>query len=149
MPNKKIAIAIIYFFLSTLITWWFIEASPLYSNMQQKLLSCGIAGAKWSIQIGAALILLKENKWHFIKNIAVTCLTGSLILLPYTVCSKLWGMNGNDFFVASLVLAVAVMIFFYAVAVKNAGVKMGWWFGWLACLMIAVMLQLTVVFHVL
>ena len=146
--NKKITVAIIYFLLSTLITWWFIQASPLYTSMQQKLLSCGIAGAKWSIQIFTALIFLKERKWHFIKNISFVCLIGSLILLPYAVLSKLWGVNGNDFFVGSLVLAVAVMIFFYAVAVKNAGINIKWWLGWLLCLAIAVTLQLTIVFHV-
>ena len=147
--NRKIIIAILYFLLSTLITWWFIQASPLYTSMQQKLLSCGIAGAKWTLQIVAALIFLKDKKWIFIRNIAVTCLIGSIILIPYAVFSSLWNINGNDFFIGSLGLAVAVMIFLYALSVKNAGIKMYWWLGWLACLAIAVTLQLTVVFDVL
>lgn len=149
MLKRKSTIAVIYFLLSTIITWWFIEASPLYTSLQQKLLSCGIAGTKWSIQILAALILLKENKWHFIKNIGLTCLVGSVILLPYAVLSYTNGLNSNDFFVGSLLTAVAVMILMYAMSVKNAGLKIQWWLGWMCCLAIAITLQLTVVFHVL
>lgn len=147
--NKKITIAIIYFLLSTLFTWWFIQASPLYTSMSQKLLSCGIAGAKWGIQILAALVFLKQKKWHFIKNISITCLAGSIILIPYAAGSWVWDVNNKDFFIGSLVFAVAVMIFFYAVSVKNAGVKIYWWLGWLACLIVAIVLQLTIVFDVL
>jgi hypothetical protein len=149
MLNKKIIIAAFYFFISTLITWWFIEASPLYTSMQQKLLSCGIAGAKWSLQIIAALLLLKDKKAHFLKNIGLTCLIGSIILLPYTILSVGFGINGTNFFIGSLLLAVAVMILMYAMSVKNAGLPLLWWLGWLICLAVAVTLQLTVVFHVL
>jgi hypothetical protein len=149
MPNKKITLTIVYFLLSTIITWWFIQASPLYTSMQQKLLSCGIAGAKWSLQIFAALLFLKENKWQFLKNISFTCLVGSVILLPYAVLSSAFGIDHNNFFVGSLLLAVAVMILLYAFSVKNAGLKLYWWLAWLGCLAIAITLQLTVVFHVL
>jgi len=149
MLNKKSTLAVFYFLASTAITWWIIEASPLYTSLQQKLLSCGIAGAKWSIQIIAALFFLKETKWHFLKNIGLTCFIGSLILLPYAVLSTGFGINGNDFFVGSLLLAVAVMIFLYALGVKNAGIRIYWWLGWLACLAIAITLQLTLVFHLL
>ncbi|MEP6674467.1 MAG: hypothetical protein ABJA78_04910 [Ferruginibacter sp.] len=145
--NKKITIAVFYFFLSTAITWWFIQASPLYTSLQQKLLSCSIAGAKWGLQIMAALLFLKEKKWHFIKNISFTCLAGSIILLPYAVMSSLWNINDNNFFIGSLGLAVAVMILLYALSVKNAGIKIYWWLGWLCCLAVAITLQLTVVFH--
>jgi hypothetical protein len=149
MLKKKSTIAVVYFLLSTLITWWFIEASPLYTSLNQKLLSCGIAGAKWGIQILAALLLLKEKKWHFIKNIGFTCLAGSLVLVPYAVLSNTQDINSTGFFTGSLLLAVAVMILLYAMSVKNAAVKIYWWLGWLFCLAIAVTLQLTVVFHVL
>jgi hypothetical protein len=140
--------AAIYFSVSILITWWFIQECPLYTSMQQKLLSCGIAGAKWGIQIAAALLLLKQRKWLFVKNIGFTCLAGSVILLPYSVASRLWGANGTGFFTGSLLLAVAVMILMYALAVKNTGLHIKWWLGWLLCLAVAVTLQLTVVFHV-
>jgi hypothetical protein len=139
----------IYFSLSTLITWWFIVQSPLYTSLQQQLLSCGIAGAKWGIQIVAALLWLGPNKWTFIKNIGRACLWGSVLLLPYAGASFLWGANGPYFFVGSLVLSVATMIVLYAIGTKHAGAKMGWWLFWLLCLAVAVTLQLTVVFPVL
>lgn len=141
--------AAFYFLFSTLITWWFIAESPLYTSVEQRLLSCGIAGAKWAIQIGAAVLLLGANKWTFIKNIGRACLIGSLILLPYAALSQFWGINGQSFFLGSLVLSVATMIVLYAVGTKHAGVKMGWWVFWLLCLAVAVTLQLTVVFDVL
>jgi hypothetical protein len=141
--------AAFYFLFSTLITWWFIIESPLYTSAEQRLLSCGIAGAKWAIQIAAAVLLLGDKKWLFIKNIGQACFWGSVILLPYAVAARLGGYNGNYFFVGSLVFSVASMIVLYAIGTKHAGVKMSWWLFWLLCLAIAITLQLTVVFHVL
>jgi hypothetical protein len=147
--NRKRIIAFIYFTISTIITWWFIEASPLYESLQQKLLSCGIAGAKWGIQLLAAFIFLRQKKWDFVKNISITCLAGSVILLPYAVLATYWGINNYEFFTGSLMLAVAMMILLYALAVRNAQVSIRWWLAWLGCLAIAILLQLTIVFHVL
>jgi hypothetical protein len=147
LPNGCFT-AIIYFTLSTIITWWFIQECPLYNSMQQKLLSCGIAGAKWGIQIIAALMLLKQKKWIFIKNIGFTCLVGSLILLPYCIVARFLGLNGSDFFTVSLLLAIAVMIFMYALGTKSAGVDIKWWLFWLLCLALAIFLQLRLVFDV-
>jgi hypothetical protein len=149
MRSGKIALTIFYFLASTLITWCFIEASPLYTSMQQKILSCSIAGAKWSIQIIAAWFLLKEKKWLFFKNIGLTCFVASIILLPYAVLSYYFGINGQNFFIGSLLLAIAVMIIMYAISVRSTAIKIYWWLGWLFCLAIAVTLQLTMVFHIL
>jgi len=81
---KNIALAFIYFLLSTIITWWYFkEAELLYFSQEKMFLSCAIAGAKWSLQIVAALFFLEEKKWLFIKRIGVTCFAGSCILLPY------------------------------------------------------------------
>jgi hypothetical protein len=41
------------------------------------------------------------------------------------------------------------MVLLYALGVKNAQVNIRWWLAWLSCLAIAILLQLTVVFHVL
>ena len=147
--NRKGIIAFIYFAISTIITWWFIDASPLYESTQQKILSCSIAGAKWGIQLLAAFVFLGQvKKWDFIKNISIVCLVGSFILLPYAVLAWCWKINNTDFFVGSLLAAVAVMILLYAIAVRNANVSIKWWLGWLTCLAIAIALQLTIVFHV-
>ncbi|RYY71964.1 MAG: hypothetical protein EOO13_01225 [Chitinophagaceae bacterium] len=147
--NRKRLTAIIYFAISTIITWWFIDASPLYESLQQKIVSCSIAGTKWGLQLCAAFIFLKNNKWDFIKNISVTCLAGSTLLLPYAVLAWFFGIDNTDLFVGSLLVAVAVMILLYALSVRNAGLPLRWWVGWLTCLAVAILLQLSFVFHVL
>ena len=146
--NKKILLAIIYFVLSAIITWWFVEVCPLYSSMQQKLLSTGIAGAKWSIQIAAAFFFLKNIKWGFIKNIGNTCLVGAVILLPYAIAASFLNYNSAAFFLLSLLIAVVVMIVLYFLNVRTTGVSIKWFWGWIFCLAIAITLQLTVVFSV-
>ncbi len=146
--NKTIYTAIVYFFLSTVITWWFVDVCPLYTGMQQKILSTGIAGAKWGLQIGAAYFFLQNKKWGFIKNIGHTCLVGSVILLPYAVLASFSNYNSATFFVVSLLAAVAVMIVLYFLNVKQTSIPIKWFWGWIFCLAIAITLQLTVVFSV-
>lgn len=146
--KKNIALAAIYFALSTLLTWWFVAVSPLYISQEQMLLSTAVAGGKWGIQIILALLFLKEKSWHFVKNIGFVCFVGSCILMPYVIFSKLGIADGAQFFVGSLVASVAVMICLYFLSIKKSDVSYQWWFFWLGCLAIAISLQLTVVFHV-
>jgi len=146
--NKTIYQALIYFFLSTIITWWFVDVCPLYTSLQQKLLSTGIAGAKWSLQIVAAYFFLKNKRWEFIKNIGIVCLVGSVILLPYAILASYSRFNSATFFVSSLLIAVIVMIGLYYFYVKKAAVSLQWFWRWIICLAIAITLQLTVVFPV-
>ncbi len=146
--SKLIALAIFYFFLSTVITWWFVAVCPLYTSLQQKLLSTGIAGAKWSLQIAVAFFLLQEKKWRYIKNIGSICLVGSIILLPYAIVASCSNFNGGTFFVSSLLTAVVIMIILYFLNVKRLGLPMKWFWGWIFCLVVAITLQLTVVFSV-
>ncbi len=146
--SKKIYLAFVYFFLSTGITWWCVDVCPLYSSLQQKLLSTGIAGAKWGLQIGAAYFFLSTKKWNFIKNTGFICLAGSVILLPYAIAANFAHVNGASFFVTSLLIAVAVMIILYFLNVQKLGLPKKWFWGWIICLAIAITLQLTVVFSV-
>lgn len=146
--SKKIRPAILCFLLSTVITWWFVAVCPLYSSLQQKLLSTGIAGAKWGIQIMAAWFFLTEKKWDFLKNIGATCLVGSVILLPYAIAATISDYNGASFFVGSLLTAVLVMIVLYFLNVQKLALSKKWFWGWIGCLAIAISLQLTVVFSV-
>jgi hypothetical protein len=146
--SKKNYLAILYFFLSTVITWWFVDVCPLYESLQQKILSTGIAGAKWGLQIAAAYFLLSNKKWDFIKNIGTTCLVGSVILLPYAIAATFSNQNGAAFFVTSLLIAVAVMIVLYFLNVRKLSLSYKWFWGWIVCLAIAITLQLTLVFSV-
>ncbi len=146
--SGKIYLAIIYFLLSALATWWFIDVSPLYNDLQQKLLSTGIAGTKWGLQIGAAYFFLKDKKWDFIKKTGFTCFVGSVILLPYAIAATFSNENGDIFFLTSLLIAVAVMIILYLLNVQKLTLSYKWFWGWIICLAIAITLQLTVVFSV-
>lgn len=148
--TRKIVQAVVYFFLSTVITWYFIECgSSLYQFDQDKmLLSCSIAGAKWAIQILAAYLLLGEKRWVFISNIAFTCFIGSCILIPFCITSIRNLLPGTGFLI-SLVAAVAIMLVLYYYSVRSSGVSVKWYFLWVGCLAIAITLQLTVVFDVL
>ncbi len=146
--QKNINLTVLFFTISTLITWWFIAVSPVYVDLTQKLLSCSIAGAKWSIQIVAAFVFLQNRKWEFLKNISFTCLIGSLILLPYSVSSSMGQFNASSFFMGSLVVSVATMIVSYFFSIKKSGLPSLWWAGWLFCLAIAITLQLKVVFNI-
>ena len=146
--SRKIYRALLYFFLSTIITWWFVDVCPLYTSLQQKLLSTGIAGAKWSLQIGAAYFFLADKKWEFIKNIGFTCLVGSVILLLYPIATVFFKLDNAQFFVGSLIVAVLVMIVLYFLNVQKLALSKKWFWGWICCLAIAITLQLTVVFSV-
>ena len=146
--SRKVFLALLYFFLSTVITWWFVDVCPLYSSLQQKLLSTGIAGAKWSLQIGAAYFFLSGKKWDFLKNMGATCLVGSVILLPYAFAASYTKLNDPLFFIASLIIAVLVMLILYFFNVQKLALPKKWFWGWICCLAIAITLQLTVVFSV-
>jgi hypothetical protein len=149
MNNRKnIYFAIFYFGLSAIITWLFVDACPLYTGFHQKLLSTGIAGAKWCLQIAAGYFFLAEKKWEFIKNIGAVCMAGSIVLLPYTIAAILGKEHGSMFFIHSILLAVFLMIGLYFLNILRSGLALKWFGGWLICLGIAITLQLTVVFSV-
>lgn len=144
--SKQIYLAIASFFLSSIITWWFVDVCPLYTGLHQKLLSTGIAGAKWALQIVTAYFFLHNKKWEFIKNIGFTCLVGSSILLPYAIAASFSNLNSTAFFVTSLIISVVAMIILYFLNVRKLVLPDKWFWGWICCLIVAIILQLTVVF---
>ena len=146
--TKNIVLAFTYFLLSTIITWCFIKQGRAFYFSQNKMfLSYTIAGIKWCVQIISAYFFLNEKKWIFIKRIAFTSFVGSCILLPYCFFSFLVSMP-NSFFL-SLLAAVLTMIILYFDAVKNTGISVKWFWGWMFCLSLAISLQLFVVFKIL
>ncbi len=147
MRLKNSVLAFLYFLLSTIITWWFIQQGELlYFSKNKMLLSCIIAGAKWSIQIGAALLFLNEKKWEFVKLIGFTCFIGSCILLPYCLFSFV--RLAPYSFLISLLIAVLLMIVTYYKVVNQLLLSTKWFWGWMFCLSIAISLQLFVVFKI-
>ncbi|MBC7861434.1 MAG: hypothetical protein IAF38_00585 [Bacteroidia bacterium] len=146
--QKNLTLSFVYFTLSTAITWWFIKVCPLYISREQMLLSCGVAGGKWGIQLIAGFFLLKEKKWEFFRRIGFTCLMGSVVLIPYCAGRLFFKFSAGNFFLFSIMIAVILMIPMYFFSVKKCGISIKWWFGWLFCLATAISLQLTAVFHV-
>lgn len=145
--GRSIALAILYFLFATLLTLWFIaRKSWLYDNVGLMGLSGSIAGAKWAVQIIAALILLKDERWLFIKRIGLVALIGSAVLMIYYALPISWGFST---LVVSVAFSVLIMIGLYYRAVKQSGLSIAWFLSWIVCLIIAIMLQLTVVFDVL
>lgn len=145
--KKNIILAISYYLISTIITWWFIKQGKLlYFSPNKMILSCSIASAKWSIQILAALFFLEEKKWDFIKQIGFICFVGSCILLPYCLFGFIHALDKS--FLYSLIPAVLVMIGMYYNAVKKLQLSTKWFWGWACCLTVAISLQLFVVFKI-
>jgi hypothetical protein len=97
------------------------------------------------MQIIAAIIILKEKKLMFLKKISLTCLAGSVILLPYVLSNA--NIKSEKLFLASVITSVLFIIIGYYRSVKNVGVNINWYYGWLVCLGIAILLQLTIVFQ--
>lgn len=142
---KNIFWAAVYFALATIITSYFIkQGAALYSSHNKMILSANIAGAKWAIQIIAAVLFLNEKKWLFIKLIAFNCFIGSCFLLPYTLFSTIRIVDYSFF--ASLIISVLFMIIIYYKVVQQIAISKWWFWSWFCCLCIAIYLQATIVF---
>jgi len=140
---KPLSHIVVAFSLSTILTWLFIRAYEGYVSGEIMLLSGSIAGGKWAIQILAGFFLPGERKWIYIRQLADTCLTGSLVLLPFAILS-----GGAAFFFGSLLACILVMSVHIVIRLRSAGFSWRWPALWLALLGVAVSLQLTIVFHV-
>lgn len=146
--SKNSVLAIAYFLLATLLTGLFIANKFwLYNSTGAMLASGCIAAGKWMVQIVTALILLNHRKWEFIKRMAWVSLIGSGTLFSYNLMGFLHlPISGFSQFVIAIVLAVVVMIFLYYQAVKKTELQLEWFWGWIICLLVAITLQLTVIF---
>jgi len=144
---KNFSLFVLYFGLSAILTWLFVALCPLYISKEQMLLSTFIAGGKWAIQIILGFLFLRDKALPFLRKIGFVCLIGSLILVPFIISALAKWSDSGEFFFASLVAAVLVMIFVYYRSVRALQLQLRWWFFWLICLAIAIALQLTVVFH--
>lgn len=132
------------FALSTILTGWFIGSFDGYVSTETMVLSGSIAGGKWAIQMVFGWCVLDEKRWLYLGQLAATCLTGSLILIPFAILS-----GGPVFFFGSLLACIVVMIASAIIRLKAIGLSWRWPTLWLALLAVAVGLQLTVVFNIL
>ncbi len=144
---QNIVWAFFYFLGSLVISWWYIKkAELLYFSEENMIGSCLIAGAKWGLQIIAALLFLKEKKWQFIHLIGLVCFIGSCTLLPY--CMFYFVRMVPLSFLVSLICAVMLMIAIYYKVVIKVRISKRWFWGWICCLAVAISLQIFVVFKI-
>lgn len=144
--GRSIALAGIYFLFGSVITIGFIASkSWLYESISLMILSGIIAGGKWAVQLIAALVLLRGQRWVFIKNIGLVCLIGSAALFVYYFFPVSWGFS---IIAISVGCSVVLMIGLYYRAVKKSEVSIYWFWSWIICLAVAILLQLTIVFDV-
>jgi len=134
---------IIGFGISTILTSLFIQSYSGYISQQQMLLSGLIAGGKWAIQLSIAWFILKDKKWLYYRELGLICALGSLILLPYILSP-----NGWQYFLGSLILCVTTMTGLICWRLPSIGLNKFWPALWFTLLIIAVTLQLTIVFKV-
>lgn len=146
--QKDLSLAILYFLLALVITIVFIgEKYDVYENGRQMVLSGVIAGGKWVLQLLAIFLFIGRKKYEFMRRIGFACMVGSIMLLTVFIFNHLSIPNYLKF-ILPLAASVMVMIFLYYKAVKQSGLGLSSFFGWLASLTLAIFLQLTVVFHI-
>lgn len=146
--NKNLVLASVYFLLSTVLTALFIRLNfTLYSSTNQLWLSGIIAGTKWGLQLCAAYLFLGRKKFEFMKRIGWVCLIGSILLIAIHLLATT-AIADKSLFIFTLLWSVVVMTMLYYRAVRLTGISKRWFYGWFACLTLAISLQLTVVFHV-
>jgi hypothetical protein len=149
MPaNTRNAVtAIIYFAVSVMITAWFIEQKFGYAVTPDAILLSNIVAAfKWAVMAIAALVLLKENKWAFIRRMAFACLAGSCAMFS-TYVFRFLPVSSWQQFTYAMAFALLVMTIFFFKAVTDTRLSLKWFAVWMALLVISMILQVKVVFN--
>ena len=146
--TKNILLGTTYFLLSIVLTGYFIAYKYwLYPSVNAMLISGTIASSKWALQLVAALPWLDKDKWIFIRRLGMVCLIGSSLLYTYNLMNYLpLHFSGFTQFMVAICIAVITMIGLYYYVVKKTKLSLNWFWGWLACLFIAIILQFTIVF---
>lgn len=148
MPNNtwNAVTAILYFAVSVIITAWFIEQKFGYEATPEAiLLSNIVAASKWVVITIAALVMLEENKWIFIRRTAFAALAGSCAMYS-TYAFRLLPINSWQQFTFAMILAMLVMVIFFLKAVVDTRLPLKWFAVWMTCLLISVIMQTRVVF---
>ena len=145
--NTRNAItAIIYFAISGLITAWFIEQKFGYMASPLTILFANFVSVfKWAVMVIAAILLLKRNKWIFIRRIGFACFAGTCMLLTVFITRR-FHIDSWQQFTYPVFLALFVMTVLCYAAVLRTDLSVKWFVGWLICLAIGIVLQTRVVF---
>lgn len=148
MVNRNIFYAVLYFLSAAMITSFFIAGKFwLYSDVPTMLSSGVVTVAVWLMQVIIALILLRTEKWEFIKRVGFVSLIGSATLYLYYLFAFLpIAISGFSQFVVSVGCSVIIMIVMYYKAVQKMKLSFSWFWGWMICLTMAIMVQAKFIF---
>lgn len=148
MPDntRNAVTAILYFAVSVMITAWFIEQKFGYVVTPDAILLSNIVAAlKWVVITIAALLLLEEDKWIFIRRTAFAYLASSCAMCSL-YAFRFLPISSWQQFTYAMALALLVMIIFFFKAVVNTRLSLKWFAVWMAILVISVILQVKAVF---
>ena len=141
---KSKHLALLYFLLSIIITYVFIDANPVYSTLRFKIVALTIAAIVWGIQVAGAFLYLKSKKYAFLREAGMVCFWGSVILMGSVFINYFSSFSsGTQLKIsgANVLLSVIVMAIMFANFLKKLQLSFGWLAVWLICLCIAVPLQ--------
>ena len=141
---KSKHLALLYFLLSIIITYVFIDANPVYSTLRFKIVALTIAAIVWGIQVAGAFLYLKSKKYAFLLEAGMVCFWGSVILMGSVFINYFSSFSSETQLKisgANVLLSVIVMAIMFANFLKKLQLSFGWLAVWLICLCIAVPLQ--------
>ena len=142
MKSKQLAI--LYFVLSIIITYVFIDSNPVYNTERFKIVALTIASIVWGIQVAGACIFLSNQKYAFLREASNVCFWGSVSLMPSVLINYFFSFSIDDqlkISAANVLLSVILMSILFARFLKRLQLTYYRLIIWLLCLCVAVPLQ--------
>ena len=141
---KSKHLAILYFTLSIIVTYVFIDSNPVYNTKRFKIVALTIASIVWGIQVAGAFIFLSNRKYIFLREAGNVCFWGSVSLMASVLVNHLAEFSTETELKisgANVLLSVILMSILFAKFIKRLQLTYYWLIIWLLCLCIAVPLQ--------
>jgi hypothetical protein len=119
--------------VSTLVTYFFGRSVAHYINDDaqttgwQMLL---VAGTGWLMQIGAAILFMKEKKIDYIGHLGVVMILGVLLLLPGMLIGALTGHSSWLVPAVSVLISSGTMLWQQVKRTKHLHISQGWTMLW-------------------
>ncbi|HEX8332624.1 MAG TPA: hypothetical protein VF622_08370 [Segetibacter sp.] len=141
---KSKTLAILYFTLSIIVTYVFIDCNPVYNSFDFQLTALTIAAIVWGIQVAGAFIYLKALKYAFLREAGKVCFLGSVSLMASVLINYFFTFSVDvqlRISAANILITVILMAILFAKFLKILRLPFTWLVVWLICLCIAVPLQ--------
>jgi hypothetical protein len=141
---KSKHLALLYFFLSVIITYVFIDSNPAYNSVEIKITALTIAALVWAIQVVGAFILLQSKKYIFLREAGKVSFWGSVSLMASVVINYVFAFPLQVQLQVSginVLLSVVLMTILFIKFLNQQHLPYKWVVVWLLSLCIAVPLQ--------